>query len=108
MLDLQSISKLAFTSERAAEWTFTALEKEGLLTSLTTYKNAFSQWRNIDRLLSIEVFIQKKYEQPFAQDRIANRDVSFFILPSPSARAPVRGLTLLRKQEIYEHVLFGN
>jgi hypothetical protein len=106
LLDSVSIAKFAFTSERAAEWTFLALKNEGLLTSSANYTNAFLRWRSIDRLLPIEEFLERKYMEPF-MCCVIDRDVSFFILPSPSARAPVRGLTLQRKQAIYEYVLFG-
>jgi len=106
VLEVKSILKLAFTSEMAAEWTLLALEEQQLLTNPEHYKAAYSYWRNIDRGLPIEKYIERKFKQPFAQGQIANRDFCLYVLPSPTARAPIEGLTLCRKRDIYECVLF--
>lgn len=107
-LSMKSISKLVFTSERAAEWTILALVQEGLLTNLEQRMAALLLWQRIDKALPIQEYLQKKFKQPFLQANIEARDFTFFILPSPSAnaRSAVYGLTLCRKQNVYESVLF--
>jgi hypothetical protein len=69
VLEVNSVVKLAFTSERAAEWTFFALGQEGIVKSAETYKLALSQWRSIDRGLLIDVYIQRKFEQPLMRNQ---------------------------------------
>ena len=64
VLESKSFSKFVFTSERAAEWTISALEQEGLLTRPEFYKHSLSQWQGIDKALPIQQYIQKKFKQP--------------------------------------------
>jgi G:T/U-mismatch repair DNA glycosylase len=108
VFEAKSISKLAFTSERAAEWTISALKEQSFLSAPESYERAFLQWTAIDKSLPIQQYVQRKFKQPFVRGHIANRDIDFFILPSPSgnARSGKYGLTLGRRQDIYEFVLF--
>jgi G:T/U-mismatch repair DNA glycosylase len=106
---VRSISKLAFTSELAAEWTIDALKKQNLMTNPKLY-NSLLGWRNHKNTVPIREYIKEKYRKPLERGNIEGRDVDFYMLPSPSgnARSRVYGLTLCRIQDIYEFVLFRN
>ncbi|OPH83127.1 hypothetical protein [Nitrobacter vulgaris] len=106
LLHTAAISKLAFTSEKAAEWTFTALIQEGQLANPEHLKAAFKEWRAIDRGLEIEAYVRTKFKEPFIECQIGGRNFHLHILPTPTRRSGVKGLTLGLKEDIYEHVLF--
>lgn len=108
VLRTKSISKFAFTSEKAAEWSLSALRDEGLLESPERYFTLFKEWRSLGRGLSIDQYIENRFRKPFAEGAVEGRNISFYILPSPTSRTPVEGFSLARKEEIYESVLFGD
>jgi hypothetical protein len=76
-----SIEALAFTSHKAAKWSFMAMGQPDRLPN--------------DRTIDLT--------QPFYRTRIGGREIKFFLLPSPS------GLVVLKPEaiEIYKAVLFG-
>lgn len=107
LIHTPTISRLAFTSEKAAEWTFAALIKEGLLASSEHLDATFKEWRAIGQGLKIQDIVQRKFKEPFIECRIGGRDFCLHILPTPASRSRIKGLTLKLKESIYEHVLFG-
>ena len=106
LLQTESISSLAFTSEQAADWTFSALAQERLLERPEHLTSAFKEWRTIGQGLKVEDIAQRKFKEPFVVCRIGGRDFCLHILPTPTSRSRIKGLTLKLKESIYEHVLF--
>lgn len=90
------IKKIAFTSEQAAKWTFKRLEHQELIPKGT---NILREVRQDD-----ENYINKKFLTQRWRGIIEGRDISFFVLPSPSPRSGVVGEK--DKLTIYEKVLF--
>jgi hypothetical protein len=96
------LNTVAFTSEKAAEWTFQKLGGS----ELDLYKKALPVWRKIEKNASLEEYVSRKYQQAFLQHRIEEQHINFYILPSPTGRSQMKGLGTKEKQEIYKHVLF--
>ncbi|MHC2531891.1 uracil-DNA glycosylase family protein [Bradyrhizobium diazoefficiens] len=94
-----SIRKIAFTSEKAAEWTLEAFEEQGLVTPEkrrdTTEK--LKTWRGADA--------PGKYQQSCFEASPTGTGIEFFILPTPTGRSRA-GLKIVDKVDIYRCVLF--
>jgi hypothetical protein len=82
-----SIEALAFTSNRASEWSFIAMGQPDRL-------RAYRERRRNDRAMDLT--------QPFDRMKIGGREVKFFLLPSPSGRAVSNSKAI----DIYKTVLF--
>lgn len=88
-----AITKICFTSELAANWTFRALSERDL------FKQSWAQWASYKKKLEPEA----RYQKCFAELQVADRKVEFYVLPTPTGR----GLKVITKQRIYWSVLFG-
>jgi len=98
------LSTVGFTSEKAAEWTFRTLENQNLVPQ-GAYVRALLQ-KKVEKDASLEEYVTLKFKHPFLRIRIAQREIEFYTLPSPTGRSRKKGLTKQRKQDIYKHVLF--
>lgn len=89
---------IAFTSRKAAEWTFQAFIEQGLIkqTSLPDHPN----WGDSEEVSPI-----RKYTRPWFVAEIEQRVIQFYILPTPTGRSR-EGLRIPDKREIYKSVLF--
>jgi G:T/U-mismatch repair DNA glycosylase len=96
---------VAFTSETAANWTFIALNDQKLF-SFEIYLQARSEWKKIQKTLLFEGYIAEKFEEPFLRTHLGEHETEFYILPSPTGRARIKGLTKSIKEQIYKRVLF--
>lgn len=105
VFDSTGITKIAFTSEKAAVWALSAFEEQGLTENLHEIKEAYERWRRIDNHLQSEELLQTKYTSPFAKANIGNSACSMFILPAPVRRRPP---SREQKGKIYERILFEN
>lgn len=92
-----SVKKISFTSEQAAKWTFKKLEQQELVPKGT---NILSEIR-----LDNKNYINEKYLKPRWHGSIEGREISFFLLPSPSSSAWRAPLSEKDKLTIYEKVL---
>jgi hypothetical protein len=92
----------AFTSEKAAEWTFQKLGGS----ELDRYEKALPVWRKIEKNVPLDEYVSQKYQKALLQHRTAQHDIDFYILPSPTGRPQMKGLGTKEKQEIYKYVLF--
>jgi len=96
------LNAIAFTSEKAAEWTFQKLGGS----ELDRYKKVLPEWRKIEKNVPLEEYASRKYQQAVLQHRIEQQDINFYILPSPTGRSQMKGLCTKEKQKIYKYVLF--
>lgn len=96
---------VAFTSEKAAEWTFKAMAGQCLI-SQQEYLSALADRKNIKRGLESEDYIAQKFENRVLETTIEQREIEFYMLPSPSGSSRRKGLTADIKQKIYKSVLF--
>jgi hypothetical protein len=96
------LKAVAFTSEKAAEWTFNKLGDR----ALDQFKKTFSAWKKIAKNLPLDEYISQKYQKPVLQQLIGPHEIDFYILPSPTGRSQMKGLGIKEKQKIYKYVLF--
>jgi hypothetical protein len=101
--ECQHLSVVAFTSEKAAEWTFKKLG--GLV--LDCYVKALQPWKDISRDRALNDYVSEKYQKAFYQHRAGRQNIDFYILPTPAKRSATKGMNLKMKQKIYRHVLFA-
>jgi G:T/U-mismatch repair DNA glycosylase len=92
------LGMIAFTSRKAAEWTFQAFIEQDLIkqTELLDYPN----WED-----SKEGAPSEKYKRPCFVSEIRQRVIRFYILPTPTGRSR-EGLKIPDKCKIYKGVLF--
>lgn len=98
-LKAPSIRKIAFTSEKAVEWTLEAFEEQSLITP-EKRKDAtlkLKAWRGADA--------PGKYQQSCFEASPGRSWIRFFVLPTPTARSRA-GLKIADKVDIYQRVLF--
>jgi G:T/U-mismatch repair DNA glycosylase len=100
-----NLHTIAFTSEKAAQWTFKALAHQNVV-SQEAYAKALAQWRLIVNDSSLERYCSQKFAKPMLRTQVGQRDVAFYVLPTPTARSAVKGLNVQTKEGIYERVLF--
>jgi len=95
-----SIRKIAFTSEKAAEWTLEAFEEQGLIAPEERKEAALKlkAWRDADA--------RGRYQQSCFEASSGGSGIKFFVLPTPTARSRA-GLKIADKVEIYQRVLFS-
>ena len=87
-----SLQVVAFSSEKAAEWTFRKLEGS----ELDRYKEQFPRWQAFSKDKALKDYIEIKYKRPLLE---AN-GIKFYILPSPTARSRQKGFSTKIKQDI--------
>lgn len=97
----KNLTTVAFTSEKAAEWTFEALGQQTLL-PLEQFKAAQSKRKVTKKTSGIKVF-----EQPLLSASVGDRELIFYVLPTPANFAGrMKGLTSAIKKQTYRQVLF--
>lgn len=102
------ISKIAFTSQQAADWAFQKLSASA--TQLEArYRAAISRRNEICKhLRSDEDRIAQKYGGPVLSEYIEGREIAFFILPTPTRMSGgMKGLNEKAKEKIYAKVLMA-
>ena len=92
------INKIAFTSEKAAKWTFQAFIEQGLIKQEEF--DAYPKWKMLQNDNPRE-----KHEQPCFVTNLEGREIRFYILPTPTGRSRT-ALKIKDKISIYKSVLF--
>lgn len=101
-----SLKTIAFTSEKAAEWTFKRLQHQQQLDE--TYIQVLNRLqKRLPSEVPLEEYIKLKFEKPLWRGEIARREITFFLLPSPVGRSRKKGLKVKCKQVIYRELLFS-
>lgn len=98
------LTTVVFTSEKAAEWTIKVLDNQALR---ETYITALSRRKAHEHDLAIEEYVVSKSKQPLFRASMGDREIEFFILPSPTGRSRRKGLTTRLKQDIYKQILLS-
>ena len=99
--ECRRLNTVAFTSEKAAEWTFKKLGE-----AFDSYVETLPPWKTISKEKALDEYIAEKFQSAFLQHRIGQQNIDFYILPSPTGRSRVKGLGVKEKQNIYKYVLF--
>lgn len=104
----RSLETVAFTSERAAKWTFSKLIADGLVQS-GAYDDALVMRREAEKDAALlQDYIAMKFKRSFCSVDIGGRQIQFFILPAPLARSRKKGFKKHHKLAIYEEILFDS
>jgi G:T/U-mismatch repair DNA glycosylase len=98
----KEIRKIAFTSEKAAEWTFEPVNEKKLIEAFD-FKKRLRDWKKENEEVA------ERHKTALKRDwDLGGRNIDFYILPTPSGAGRGSGERLAEQEiiEIYRSVLF--